>query len=382
MGTGSQFALGGSASTGDGGPGGGSQWDAACAATSVAAEAVLVEKEVTVEVPVEIVQPVALYIMQDRSSSMIGTCAPGDPCNPQGWNEAKNAITAFVNSEASADIDIGLGYFPPLANNAQCNGSTCAEPDVRVAPLPGNASQIISSLERAMPTSNPALYTPTECALRGMTQFCKQYMAENGEQCVAVLASDGAPTRCNEDTGDLAEIAADAFANDGVLTFTLGMSGADFDVLDSIAAAGGTDCDPSGARSACDVTSGAEAFLDALNGIRETIVVTETRTETVTEVVTTIVDCEWGIPEPKGGQVFDPEKVNVTFSDGEAAPVSVGRVPSGAECGNFEGGWHFDDASNPRKVIACPDTCEVIQSATEARVDLAFGCETVLAVPR
>jgi hypothetical protein len=263
-----------------------------------------------------------------------------------------------------------------------CNGSTCAAAAVGVAALPGNAQSIIDTLASAKPRSNETLYTPTECAIRGMTAFCKQHTADTGEKCVGVLISDGAPTRCDEDTDDLSDFAASAFRDDGVLTFTLGMSGADFDVLDSIAEAGGTDCSPGAPGFACDVTAGQEAFLAALNAIRETVSVTETRTETREETVFTTLDCEWEIPKAPVGQVFDRDRVNVVFIEDDAEE-RIGRVPSKTACGEVADGWHYDVAETPTKVLACPDTCDRIKSAADgAGIDVEFGCETFEAMPR
>src|SRR5438034_977923 len=51
--------------------------------------------------------PVALFIMQDRSGSMVtGFPPPACSCS---WDNATTAVTAFVNDPATAGIDIGMG---------------------------------------------------------------------------------------------------------------------------------------------------------------------------------------------------------------------------------------------------------------------------------
>lgn len=50
-------------------------------------------------------------------------------------------------------------------------------------------------------------------------------------------------------------------------------------------------------------------------------------------------------------------------------------VPSGADCADNEG-WHYNDAANPTRVVACPNTCARTQGAGSASIDLLFGCAT------
>jgi hypothetical protein len=86
------------------------------------------------------------------------------------------------------------------------------------------------------------------------------------------------------------------------------------------------------------------------------------------------------IPPPPDGQTFDRNKVNLQFSAGGQAAQPIGAVPSAGECANVSGGWHYDDPANPTKVLVCPQTCQTIQAIPDARVDVSFGCETVMAI--
>lgn len=91
--------------------------------------------------------------------------------------------------------------------------------------------------------------------------------------------------------------------------------------------------------------------------------------------------CEWDIPEPPEGETFDPSKVNVEFSDG-VTTTEIGYVPSEADCASVNGGWYYDDPSNPTKILVCPETCQAIQGIDGASIHIKFGCDTVLATPR
>jgi hypothetical protein len=109
-----------------------------------------------------------------------------------------------------------------------------------------------------------------------------------------------------------------------------------------------------------------------MNAIRESVTTTDVRIE----IQSTPVPCEWKIPMPPEGETFDTDKVNVDFATGSNPSQRVGAVGSAAECAQVSGGWHYDDPANPTKVMVCPQTCQVIQGATDARVDVLFGCAT------
>ena len=91
---------------------------------------------------------------------------------------------------------------------------------------------------------------------------------------------------------------------------------------------------------------------------------------------TVTLACDWTIPPPPAGDSFDKGKSNVQVTlDG--AVEQLLKVPDVSKCGALEG-WHYDDEAAPTKVVACPSTCARIQAAVDARVDLQFGCETLL----
>jgi hypothetical protein len=301
--------------------------------------------------------------MMDRSGSMV-TGFPA-PASPESWNNSITAVTAFVQDPASAGIDVGLGTFPfGPDNTADCAGSDCGQPVVPIAPLPGNAQPMIDAMNQQAPNS-PVTLTPTECGLNGMIQQCQTYMANSptGEQCVAILVTDGTPTQCDTNQQNLINIAAQGAAN-GVLVFSLGLPGADMNFLNQIAQAGGT-------GASLDVTLGPQAFIDALNSIRDTVT-------TVTQL-----DCTWLLPNPTNGQTVDQSKVNVEFQADGIPTMSFGQVPNAGECPNFTNGWYYDEAPGGQPSIsACDDTCNMIKGSTGGRVDVILGCNTVPADPR
>lgn len=203
----------------------------------------------------------ALFIMLDRSSSMVQGTGTGGSSGSPNWDNVAAGFVTFVQDSRSRGVDIGLGTFPVGANNTSdcAAGTDCGTPVVPIASLPGNSGNLID----AMTSQRPALFatTPTECALHGMINTCLQFHATSatGEQCVGVLVTDGVATVCDTNETDLTAIIAEGHSK-GVETYTLGLSGASIDVLNQYAQAGGT-------GSAIDVSGGADAFSRALLSI-------------------------------------------------------------------------------------------------------------------
>jgi hypothetical protein len=91
------------------------------------------------------------------------------------------------------------------------------------------------------------------------------------------------------------------------------------------------------------------------------------------------LSCDWAIPPPPAGQMFDPKLVNVIYTPDGAAARDLFNVPSAADCGTM-GGWFYDDNAKPTKVLACPSTCTEIQADLKAKIAVAFGCKTKVIV--
>ena len=340
--------------------------DSACAAASVIAEQVAVNETITETKVTEVEVPVTLFVMFDKSASMsIG----------QLWMPAVTAMKDFVRAPSSSELDVAIQYFP---NGGSCNGSGYSTPAVAPGTLPAHANAIVGSLDAQ---NASGLGTPIEGALRGVTQYCKSFQATHpGEKCVGVLVTDGRPELdgCEKDSTKLAAIAADAWNTGKVRTFAVGLNGADFGLLDMIAQAGGaTDCDTTKPRYACDVSSGANLLKNALLSIRETVQEITTETKTETKLVKKPLACTWSVPAPAEGETLDPSRVNVTVTSG-AGSLELGRVPSASEC--QAGGWYFDSATAPARIIACDETCAGIEASGATDVQILLGCETKVLV--
>jgi hypothetical protein len=331
-----------------------------CGASVLSAKSVVVEKEVQIWTEVVTTKPATFYLMFDQSLSMgVGRL----------WQPAVTALKSFLRSEQSDDVSVALQYFP-IAEGQCETGAGYMTPDVAPARLPGNVSALEGSLDRHAPAG---LGTPIQGALLGVTEYCKAFQAQHpGEQCVSILATDGKPELalgCEEDPAALAAIARDARAA-GVITFAVGLQGANFELLDEIARQGGApDCDDTQPTYACDVSSGPERLADALASIRDSIVTAKVHTELVKKIERVALSCEWTIPSAD----FDHDKVNIRFSHGQDSSMLV-RVASAEACnGNA---WYYDDPENPKRFLACPEVCQAVERASDARIDILLGCET------
>lgn len=336
-----------------------------CGATSMTAEQVVVETKMDVSEEITSIAPVAIYIMLDQSSSMVPL-----------WVDAIAGLKAFLADPKSSGTDVALDFFPSLPGEAgDCTGVGYDVPFVPMGRLPAHAAMINTQLDALVgPTG---LGTPIEGALNGLKLFCQQFqMMHPDEKCVGVLVTDGTPLFCNGDLVQLANIAAQANAA-GVKMFAVGLQGSDFAFLDQVAMLGGApDCDPAAPTHACDVTGSPAKLVDALAKIRDTVTEVKTHTVTTSMTVETPLPCEWAIPASPPGQPFDREKVNVQLSTSGAGATPFGKVEQQSSCASK--GWYYDDPTTPTRIVACPETCELITTTTGATVDILLGCKTVV----
>jgi hypothetical protein len=321
--------------------------------------------------------PLDIYLVFDQSGSM-NQAADGTSTR---WEAVTNAVKAFVQS-APADTSVGVQYFPLFQSAVtscttdadcpgicfmsegaghcfpeppyECSAAAYAVPDVGIAPLPGNESALVASLDAHYPFGG----TPTAPALEGGIAYASAWAEANPtHKTVVVLATDGYPTDCAPtDIPSIAAIAsAGAAATPAISTFVIGV-GDGLDNLNAIAVAGGSEA----AFVVTDANAGAD-FAAALEAIRKSLA------------------CEFIIPTPTSGEP-DYDKVNVQYTPGGGMAAIVGKVADLAACTD-EGGWYYDDPQNPQVIHLCPDTCSVAKADPNGKVDVLLGCKTIIADP-
>jgi hypothetical protein len=92
------------------------------------------------------------------------------------------------------------------------------------------------------------------------------------------------------------------------------------------------------------------------------------------------VACAYNIPRPQKGAIdFGKVNVRTTTQAGAAEPA---YVTSAGQCKPDKGGWYYDPApsatATPSRLVLCPATCDGLRADPGARVDLVFGCTTIV----
>lgn len=322
--------------------------------------------------------PLDMYFLVDTSGSMGEQVQGGTK-----WQVVSGAIIKFLQDPANADIGVGIGYFPvnaptsctggpdagqdsclciPFINicfslaGGSCNVPDYATPSVALS-LPPNHPAVVADIGRHGPGGG----TPTRPALEGATQYASSWAQSSRRKTAVVLATDGDPLGCMQDSPqDVANVAAAALAGPSLLqTFVVGV-GQSLTNLNLIAQSGGT-------GQAILVDTGgdlAQSFANALNQIR-----------------TRALPCNFTIPARASQGKVDPHQVNVRYqAKGAATSVIVPMTLNGdpANCGTA-GGWYYDNPSAPQVVKLCDTTC---QSVMGGRVEIEFGCQTIGATVR
>lgn len=301
---------------------------------------------------------VNMFLMFDQSSSMLEN---------DRWDRATAALVQFLQSPETGGIKVALRFFAsdePAAgcNIQECNVEACSQPLVQLGELTeasgaGDAQEdvLVDAIQSRVPNEQgPG--TPISAALQGAVNWSMDFnaTAPDTERAVVVFVTDGEPSGCDQNTGNIAAIAAQGLEAD-VLTFAVGLQGAPEDLMNAIAREGGTD-------EAIFVGDGnaEEDLLTALNAIRGKA-----------------MSCEFDLPNSAN---VDPSKVNVTLTVGDTEE-QWNKVNNAGECGSSKA-WHYDSETSPTSVVLCPSACDVASSTPGARIDVVFGCETGKPVTR
>lgn len=324
--------------------------------------------------------PSVLELVVDTSGSM--DWPPGwapqspDDSKPPGatkWEITRDALRSAA-AALPADMALGVNFYP----NVQQEGDTCLLDAVAlpIRLLGDPDSEARADFEAALDEVVPVGATPTHGAYRfGLEQLTSSALPGNR---FLLLITDGTPTctidcECTEDNEpvdpqpllDEAELAL----SDGVRTFVIGSPGSEEtrQVLSQLASVGGTakdDCADAGPNYChFDMTTQPD-LADALAGALD-------------EITKSLRSCEYPVPEPPQGQTLDPDRVNVLYTPGAGTTRTVGRDPSADECNE---GWQY--SADGEHIVLCGELCQQVQSDPDDKVEVLFGCETVIADPR
>ena len=306
-----------------------------------------------------------LYSCATDADCELGTQTP-PTCRTIGSCSTNPDAFCFTESPASCDGTCTQSGI--CTHFVSCDVSRYGTPAVPIAPASDVEPALSSSLRQRMPAGE----APTAPALSGALQQARTWAQAHPEhKVVTLLAMGGIPTECSADdvttdaeaVEEIADIAR-AAARAGMRTFALGIftaadltAGARTD-LNSIAAAGGTEqallIDSSSGNASRDVWA-------ALNQIRAAE-----------------RSCEFQVPEADAsGNDIDYGRLNLDFTSGSMTTRLL-RVPNQAACDSTRGGWYYDvdpTAAEPKRIVACPTSCEALTGAPSGAVKLELGCE-------
>jgi hypothetical protein len=297
----------------------------------------------------------------------------GHNCDPVGACQYDhNTICPASSAGNDCGMDpngFALGLCQAVSSATCVLGDSCttadyAMPAVAIAPLPGVAAAVTASLATHHPNGN----TPTAAAVQGAIDGATAFGTANpGHTVVAVLATDGIPDECSpSDIPGISNLAAAGLSGTpSVKTFTIGVFApngiaAGTAALNEIATAGGT-------GQAFIINSTAknveQQFASALNSIRGAS-----------------LPCQYQLPVPDSG-LPDYEKVNVQFTSGTGAPVTVPYVETAASCGATTGGWYYDvdpkGGGTPKAILVCTTTCSALKGDATGTIGVVLGCQTI-----
>jgi hypothetical protein len=316
--------------------------------------------------------PLDMYFLVDLSGSM-AELGPGGT----KWDLVSRALVAFLQEPRNADIGVGIGYFP-LAAELTCvagdEGCLCIPFINLCLPNFGGSCAVADYAAPSVPLSLPpqpqvvvdsilsqifAGGTPTRPALEGAIQYANTWAEANpGRRTVVVLATDGDPSGCIPNAPQDVAAAAAAALNgpNRIQTFVIGV-GRSLASLNLVASAGGT----------------TQAFLTDTSGN-----LVQELADALAKIRNQAGPCAFELAGQSSMQTIDPNQVNVRYvPPGAAAPIIVPKTSGGSasDC-SADGGWHYDDPLAPTRIELCDATCA---AAAGARLEVEFGCETIIA---
>ena len=297
-------------------------------------------------------KPVNMFLAVDKSGSMGGN----------RWTNTRNAFVAFFQSPLTDGLNVAMEFFGYggfggadgcYNNAAECGNPTkCSNAYVPLGtltaqPAPADAQELALVNAWFVPQLQPGGMTPAILAFQGCHQWAAQYSSANpNEQQVCVLITDGEPNDCGAAQGPFVTAAANGFNNYGVLSYGIGIVGANPAILNAIAAAGN-----------------GQAFFVGNGNMTQDLI------NALLAIQGDTVSCDLDLP----GGTYDPTEAEVTYVPGVGAPVPIAQVANAGACGPG-GGWYLDNPNNPTLITLCPVTCNIVKADPDGSVELYIPC--------
>ncbi|MGE0327931.1 MAG: VWA domain-containing protein, partial [Polyangiaceae bacterium] len=311
--------------------------------------------------------PAVVLFQLDTSGSMNCNvsnpgCLSADPTgtpNDSRWDLFRSTLVSILPA-LPASASVGLMNFPTTFSCSQ------NAPAVDFTPLASAQTSIPAALNGLTPEG----ITPThDAVLNGFARLEGSTLEGNR---FLVLATDGQSTVCQgcdaacslsalaqDDQQMIADIAGRA--QQGLKTFVIGVQGSSSyrAILSQMASASGT------ARPGCSDSGPVYCHYDLTD---PSLDFATSLSDALSDVAGTIQSCEFSIPDSSNAS-FDPGKVNVQVNTGSGA-MPIKRDPSRQD------GWDYSDDQS--QIVLYGAICDATKAASDAQVDLLFGCPTVV----
>ncbi|MBN2194639.1 MAG: VWA domain-containing protein [Polyangiaceae bacterium] len=90
--------------------------------------------------------------------------------------------------------------------------------------------------------------------------------------------------------------------------------------------------------------------------------------QTLETIAGRVISCDYGLGTPPAGQEVSSDAINLFIWPGGTDPIQILRSQD-PDCTQ---GWYFDAATE--RVRLCSESCSLVQSDPELRLELMFGC--------
>jgi hypothetical protein len=300
---------------------------------------------------------------QDDCYIRATSCLPAGYCSVTGY--ACTSLGEVCETGRPGDT---CARWPRVCNGSPiCNPAMFRKLAVPIADLPSAADALEIELVSREPSGSTPMGPAIEASLAHLTERATSHPDRTA---ALVLATDGLPQGCGpaDAVATIAgRLSAAAAAHPALTTYVIG-------VVDPN--------DPSvGATLALEqfASAGASGTPFLLSPTQD---LTQTFLAALEQIRGRALPCEFTIPI-KDVPSLDFGRVNLRFR-GAGGERDVFYVAKADRCDPMLGGWYYDvdptTGATPTRVITCPATCAAFKADREGRIDLRFGCKTL--VPR
>jgi hypothetical protein len=271
----------------------------------------------------------------------------------------------------------------------------------------GARRDIYNFLSTHQPLSNGEDGSPIYAALESGYAALKAYatdrrllvlITDGGFSCTSVSGRDGyadsntCPDWENPDAVNTLITKARTDGNKPIQTFVIGVPGSDsngarqgsFDTapydmrlaLSTYAVNGSPDTlDPACEKATTYTQNGASPAKPCHFDLTRGAFGTDVLANAIAQIRGKALGCVYDLPTAPTGETIDREKVNVSVAVGADAAITVKKRANGSDTCSTDGCWDFNSAG---QVEILGKSCSDVIAAREAKVDVYFGCKTLV----